>query len=456
MKAADLILQHPEYHALLEDPATAIEHEFSPESGQMNPFLHLSLHLTVAEQVSIDQPPGLRSAYQTLRSRVGDHEGAHALLECLDETIWRAERHGQAMGANADLECVRRAAASSAAPWQRTAAAARRGAAGQCRRIGRAVAAVIQGCLNSQHYSGKCRGVCPSCTTRRMVETAAHLADHVIARLPVRQWVLSVPTRLRDYLEHDPAVLNVALHIFLTAIERVLRPHSPGASAASRPGAVIFIHRFGALLNTHLHFHCIVVDGVFEGDAQDGAVLHPASGLDASAIGKAQAVVRRRLLRAALRRGLLSADDAQVMAEWGDGGGFSVDAQLRIEARERDGLERLLRYGSRPAFALERPREIDPDPLVHESVKRGPGGSVSLMLTPMQLLDRLAALIPPPSKHRHRYHGVLAPNLPLREAVTARAHPTERAVAPTRIESLRPHAAAAESLHRQADQRIAW
>ena len=74
---------------------------------------------------------------------------------------------------------------------------------------------------------------------------------------------------------------------------------------------MIFIHRFGALLNTHLHFHCIVVDGVFEGDAQDGAVLHPASGLDASAIGKAQAAVRRRLLRAALRRGLLSADDAQ-------------------------------------------------------------------------------------------------------------------------------------------------
>lgn len=102
-------------------------------------------------------------------------------------------------------------------------------------------------------YSCKCRGVCPSCTTRRMVETAAHLADHVIPRLPVRQWVHSVPKRLRYHLERDPAVLNVALHIFLTAIERVLRQHSPGASAASHLGAVIFIHRFGALLNTHLH-----------------------------------------------------------------------------------------------------------------------------------------------------------------------------------------------------------
>ena len=102
-------------------------------------------------------------------------------------------------------------------------------------------------------YSCKCRGICPSCTTRHMVETAAHLADHVIPRLPVRQWVASVPTRLRYHLERDPAVLNAALHIFLTAIERVLREHSSSASAASHLGDVIFINRFGALLNTHLH-----------------------------------------------------------------------------------------------------------------------------------------------------------------------------------------------------------
>mgnify|MGYP000004326006 CR=1 FL=1 len=79
--------------------------------------------------------------------------------------------------------------------------------------------------------------------------------------------------------------------------------------------------------------------------------------------------MRRRRLRAVLRRGLLSADDAQVMAEWEHGGGFTVDAKVRIEAHARDGLERLLRYRARPAFALERRREIDPAHLVHESVK---------------------------------------------------------------------------------------
>ena len=220
------------------------------------------------------------------------------------------------------------------------------------------------------------------------------------------------------------------------------------ASAASRLGAVIFIHRFGALLNTHLHFHCIVVDGVFEADAEGGAAFHPASGLDAAAIGEVQVAVRRRLL---------SADDAQVMATWEHGGGFSVDAEVRIEAHEREGLERLLRYCARPAFALERLTEIDPGHLVYESVKPGPGGSVSLMLTPMQLLDRVAALIPPPRKHRHRYYGVLAPNSPLRDAVTALAQPAE-APTPATVAPISPEAAvttAPDPPHRQA-ARYVW
>ena len=94
---------------------------------------------------------------------------------------------------------------------------------------------------------------------------------------------------------------------------------------------------------------------------------------------------------------------------------------MRVEASDRQGLERLLRYCARPAFALERLREIDAEHLVYESVKPGAGGSVSLMLTPLELIERLAALIPSPRRHRHRYYGVLAPNAPLRSAVTALA-----------------------------------
>ncbi len=70
--------------------------------------------------------------------------------------------------------------------------------------------------------------VCPSCNTRRMVETAVHLTDHVFPRLPVRQWVLSVPKRLRYFMQRDRAVLNMVLRIFLRVIEQSLAAHCPG------------------------------------------------------------------------------------------------------------------------------------------------------------------------------------------------------------------------------------
>ncbi len=108
--AADLIADHPEYHALLDKPEFAVEQEFTPEGGQMNPFLHLSLHLAIADQISIDQPPGIRAAYHALRKRLDVHNAEHALMECLGETLWRAQREGSAMDGERYLECVRRAA----------------------------------------------------------------------------------------------------------------------------------------------------------------------------------------------------------------------------------------------------------------------------------------------------------------------------------------------------------
>ena len=105
--AADLIEHHPEYHALLEQPEAAVEQEFTPENGQMNPFLHLSLHLAIAEQISIDQPPGIRAAYQTLRQRLDVHDAEHVVMECLGETLWQAQRSGGALDAERYLECLR-------------------------------------------------------------------------------------------------------------------------------------------------------------------------------------------------------------------------------------------------------------------------------------------------------------------------------------------------------------
>lgn len=108
--AADLAARHPEYHPLLDDAEDALAQEWTPEGGQMNPFLHLSLHLAIHEQLSIDQPHGIRAAFEALRAKMEPHAAEHVLLECLGETIWRAQREGQPMDAMAYVEQIRRAA----------------------------------------------------------------------------------------------------------------------------------------------------------------------------------------------------------------------------------------------------------------------------------------------------------------------------------------------------------
>lgn len=108
--AADIAARHPEYHALLANPDAALNQEWAPESGQMNPFLHLSLHLAIHEQTSIDHPPGIRAAFDQLRARMDAHDAEHVLLECLGETIWRAQREGQPMDALAYVDTIRRKA----------------------------------------------------------------------------------------------------------------------------------------------------------------------------------------------------------------------------------------------------------------------------------------------------------------------------------------------------------
>lgn len=107
--AADVAQLHPEYHGLLESGDTALDREWTPESGDTNPFLHLSLHLAIEEQLSIDQPPGIRAAFETLLVRRGDrHDALHAVLDCLAETVWRSQRDRQPPDGAAYLECLQR------------------------------------------------------------------------------------------------------------------------------------------------------------------------------------------------------------------------------------------------------------------------------------------------------------------------------------------------------------
>lgn len=106
--ALEMILLHPEYHPLLADRGNQAL-DYGPESGQMNPFLHLSLHLAIEEQLSIDQPPGIRASYEALAAKLGSaHDAKHRVLECLGETIWQAQRTGSAPDQDAYLDCIRR------------------------------------------------------------------------------------------------------------------------------------------------------------------------------------------------------------------------------------------------------------------------------------------------------------------------------------------------------------
>ena len=184
-------------------------------------------------------------------------------------------------------------------------------------------------------------------------------ADHVFPRLPVRQWVLSVPNRLRYTLQHDPAIETLALRIFVSVVEQALRRSCPAAGADSRIGAVAFIHRFGALLHPHVHFHGIVIEGVFEADASGAASFHESRAPEQTLLDEVQTRIRRRLLRALTRRGVLESEDTETMANWG---GFSLDASVRVEGADRAGLEGLRRTRHPPS---RRPLRLGTAPRAH-------------------------------------------------------------------------------------------
>ncbi len=305
-------------------------------------------------------------------------------------------------------------------------------------------------------FSCKGRGVCPSCNGRHMAQTAAHLVDHVIPPVPVRQWVISVPKRLRCFLANRPEAVAALTKIFLAEIERLLSAAAAvtidaAAPAAARPrlGAISFLHRFGSALNHHVHLHVCATDGVFMPAAGGaGCCVSPAF-LPARSVTQADLAtvterVRRRVIRWFRLAHLLDASAAADMIAW-ENSGFSIDASVRIALIDRDvpsyfqSLEHLLRYCARPPFALERlsvirgpagritqVRYVLPRHKAANWVGPGrgrkstrPGANGVVELSPFEFLDRLADLVPPPRKHRHRYHGVFAPNHKLRPAVTA-------------------------------------
>ena len=109
--AADWVTEHPEYHADLADVDAAVAASYSVEDGRTNPFLHLAMHLSIAEQCGIDQPTGIRQAVELLAARRGSlHDAHHEVMECLGEMIWGSQRSGLPPDGLAYIDCVRRRA----------------------------------------------------------------------------------------------------------------------------------------------------------------------------------------------------------------------------------------------------------------------------------------------------------------------------------------------------------
>jgi len=105
--ASQLIGKHPEYHAMLEDPERYQDKDYPPEHGTTNPFLHLMMHLTIEEQISINQPAGIRAHFVRLTQQYeSEHDAQHRMMECLGEMVWQAQRDRTQPDAAIYLTCL--------------------------------------------------------------------------------------------------------------------------------------------------------------------------------------------------------------------------------------------------------------------------------------------------------------------------------------------------------------
>ncbi len=106
-----VVLQHPEYHAFLENADDALNREFTPEMGKTNPFLHMGMHISIQEQVGSDRPQGISALYQKLLPKfASNHDLQHRMMDCLGEVLWAAQRDQILPSEAAYLECLKKIA----------------------------------------------------------------------------------------------------------------------------------------------------------------------------------------------------------------------------------------------------------------------------------------------------------------------------------------------------------
>ena len=316
-------------------------------------------------------------------------------------------------------------------------------------------------------FSCKKRGFCPCCCGKRMNETAIHLTDNMIPRVPVRQFVVTFPLPLRFWMAANSKLQSKVLEIAIRVIkgEYGKRLKNKYGKNDLKTGAVTLIQRSGSALNLNIHFHVLFIDGGFE-VSERGRVFYRAPSPDDEDIKDLLKKISGRVIRYLRKKGYLGEsgypEDIQYENPWlakimaasvknviamglraskhvrrliAPGWGyedeypqkkgklcfqvnfFSLHAATVIKSHERKGLENLCRYVLRPPVAQERLKLRNDGTISYKMKKAWNDGTTHMIFSPMELVEKLVALVPPPRIHTVRFHGILAPHAKNRSKV---------------------------------------
>ena len=268
-------------------------------------------------------------------------------------------------------------------------------------------------------FSCKKRGFCPHCDAKRAAIIMADASDRLLPQVGYRQYVLTIPKRLRWFVNQDARLPGEISRILAREIELFLRRRAAGAAAAQ----LHFIQRAGRSLNLHPHVHAVVSEGRFS--SEPGLLgpklkFHPAAPPSERDIELMAESLRRKIFRRLRRLGAIPADLAQEMLAWRNSG-FSLHAKAFAPAGDREGLERIVYYCAKPGLSPMRLSYMRRKNLVVYRTEVKNGLPLALTLDPVDFLRRWALLIPPPRKNLLRYYGALGPNSPLRSLLVAEA-----------------------------------
>jgi hypothetical protein len=306
------------------------------------------------------------------------------------------------------------------------------------------------------------------------------LVDHVLpVDVPVRQWVLTAPHEVRRVLALRPNALTACGRLFVEEIARWQKQAAKARGTLSgETGAVTFVQRFNSLLGSFVHYHVVVPDGVFVRNGEGAVSFHEGPAPSREDIEVVAERVQARMIRWLRRRHLIDERPAEersneapepspleacmqmslfggtflrlavdgtpvpvdeprfgtgTKSPWAaEAEGFNVHAGVTAHAGDREGLERLLRYCARPAFSLERLSRLADGRVAYLLRKPRRNGATHLVMTPVQFLSRISALIPPPRYPLLRFSGVLAPRSSWRGAVVPRGPVTTSSAPPAK------------------------